>query len=266
MAPPGSEDAMMTIVSKLEENTKMLSDMRLQIMSMDGSLRKLANDQILVETWKPVIDGKVAILQDSVADLKQKVELVITKLPSVTSSSLPSASALGTSASAHLEDPSPTETSGPAGHRVQTDHRGLGVGGSLPLTPAPVKGTGSYPAYTPPAFRNEVMSGRSIASSAHSLGAMVPQVNFPVFDGSNPRIWKKQCEAFFEFYAFPVEMWVRMETMHFDKSALFWLQSMEDRVLAMHGSNCVHPCVIGLVEINTVLCLGSFSISIKKSQ
>lgn len=55
----------------------MLSDMRLQMMSMDGSLRKLADGQIILEEWKPEIDGKVSELQGSVADLKRKVDLVL---------------------------------------------------------------------------------------------------------------------------------------------------------------------------------------------
>lgn len=77
MAPPGTEDPLLTIVSKLEENAQMLADMRLQMMGMEGSLRKVADDQITIESWKPEIDGKVSDLQGSVADLKQKVDLII---------------------------------------------------------------------------------------------------------------------------------------------------------------------------------------------
>lgn len=60
MAPPGAEDPLLTIVAKLEENAKMLSDVRLQMISMDGSLRKLTDDQIIMESWKPEIDSKVS--------------------------------------------------------------------------------------------------------------------------------------------------------------------------------------------------------------
>lgn len=56
---------------------------------------------------------------------------------------------------------------------------------------------------------------------------MLPQLDFPRFDGSNPRIWKKKCENFFEIYVVPPEMWVKLATMYFVGSADFWLQAIE---------------------------------------
>lgn len=70
-------------------------------------------------------------------------------------------------------------------------------------------------------------SGASFASLSQSLGANLPQVSFPTFDGSNPKMWKKSCETFFSFYAAPCDMWVKLATMHFDVPTVFWLQSME---------------------------------------
>jgi hypothetical protein len=43
----------------------------------------------------------------------------------------------------------------------------------------------------------------------------MPTMSFPNFDRSNPKLWKQQCETYFEFYSVPVEMWVRVSTMHF---------------------------------------------------
>jgi hypothetical protein len=39
-------------------------------------------------------------------------------------------------------------------------------------------------------------------------GTSMPQMNFPVFDGSNPKLWRNRCETYFEFYVVPSEMWI----------------------------------------------------------
>lgn len=54
-----------------------------------------------------------------------------------------------------------------------------------------------------------------------------PQLDFPSFDGTNPKIWIKRCETFFGVYAIPVEQWVKFATMCFSGSAAFWMQSIE---------------------------------------
>lgn len=196
MAPPGTEDPLMTIVSKLEENTKMLSDMRLQMMSMEGSLRKVADDQMVIESWKPEIDEKVSSLQESVMDLKHKVDLVVTKFPKEPAA-LFGVVGVGTATSAQLDDPAKAEASGQASHHVIQDIRGLGAGG-IPPASAPGKGVISSPTYTPPHQRVEQSYTKSVQSSVQNPNSVLPQVNFPVFDGSNPKMWKRRCENFFQ--------------------------------------------------------------------
>ena len=68
---------------------------------------------------------------------------------------------------------------------------------------------------------------------AHSLGSNLPSVNFPALDGLNQKMWKKRRETLSSFYSVPVEMWVRLATLHFDGPAMFWLWSMDNRVLSM---------------------------------
>jgi hypothetical protein len=65
-------------------------------------------------------------------------------------------------------------------------------------------------------------------------GFGMPGMNFPVFDGSNPKLWKHRCETYFVFYFVPMERWIRLATMHFEGSALFWLQSVESRIREMN--------------------------------
>jgi hypothetical protein len=49
------------------------------------------------------------------------------------------------------------------------------------------------------------------------------QMNFPVFYGSNPKVWRNRCETYFEFYVVPSEMWIKLAIMHFQGPALYWL-------------------------------------------
>jgi hypothetical protein len=62
----------------------------------------------------------------------------------------------------------------------------------------------------------------------------MPNMNFPGFDGSNPKLWKHRCEIYFDYYFVPVQRWVRMVVMHFEGSAQYWVQAMESRVREMN--------------------------------
>lgn len=52
-------------------------------------------------------------------------------------------------------------------------------------------------------------------------------MEIPKFDGMNPKLWKKNCESYFDVYAMPSEVWVKMAVMNFTGSAAFWSQSVE---------------------------------------
>lgn len=236
MSPPRTEDPLLSILAKLEESAKkdedsrtILTEVQNKIESMDESLKKFATSHGELESWKPEIDTKVADLQNSVYDLKTKVDLFIHRLPKVPAEP-PSDGAIRTLTSAHLEDPPLAAASGPIGHCDIIIHRGPGVGtGSTP-----VRGTNFLlPTSSFVQFGCSQDAGATFASIAHSLGANFPLVSFPIFDGSNPKLWKKRCETFFSFYSVPFDMWVKLATMHFDGPVVFWLQSMDNKVFYM---------------------------------
>jgi len=56
---------------------------------------------------------------------------------------------------------------------------------------------------------------------------MLPPMDFPQFDGRNPKMWQKKCESFFELYSIPSQHWVKLATLNFVGTADFWLQSVE---------------------------------------
>ena len=78
----------------------------------------------------------------------------------------------------------------PHRHRVEHGHRDVGGGilGSHP--PCPV--TGMPPTSLPPIHDLTLDLGASSVRVGRT-----PKMDFPKFDGSNPRLWKDKCELFF---------------------------------------------------------------------
>ncbi|CAD6253645.1 unnamed protein product [Miscanthus lutarioriparius] len=52
-------------------------------------------------------------------------------------------------------------------------------------------------------------------------------MEFPKFDGSNPRWWRDQCEIYFEVYPVHATMKTRFTTLNFKKPAATWLQTVQ---------------------------------------
>lgn len=50
----------------------------------------------------------------------------------------------------------------------------------------------------------------SVGSWTQRFGCPVPNMNFPEFCGTNPKLWQSRCETYFDFYAIPSERWVRL--------------------------------------------------------
>jgi hypothetical protein len=94
------------------------------------------------------------------------------------------------------------------------------------FVPSPVTGAKRYTDYTHVSFPLDGTSNVASASN-QNWSAMLPQLHFPVFDGSGPKIWKKRCENFFGIYVVPSAMWVKSATMYFSGSAAFWLQAID---------------------------------------
>jgi hypothetical protein len=51
----------------------------------------------------------------------------------------------------------------------------------------------------------------------------LPKMNFPRFDGENPKLWQSHYENYFEMYAVESCVWVHVATMHFDGVVMCWL-------------------------------------------
>lgn len=53
----------------------------------------------------------------------------------------------------------------------------------------------------------------------------MPKMQFPKFDGHNPKIWKDNCLSYFELYQLPEGMWITAAHLHFEGNAAKWYQA-----------------------------------------
>jgi hypothetical protein len=55
----------------------------------------------------------------------------------------------------------------------------------------------------------------------------LPKIQFPVFNGEDPQLWKSRCESYFEMYGVESMIWVKVASMHLKGPSTHWLQSAE---------------------------------------
>ena len=147
---------------------------------------------------KPELENKVSDLHNSIYLLKQKVDLLIHELPKLSPAE---EGDFGAFASAHQGAAAAAAAAGtsmPNGRGDDLSHRSAGAGVVTTLVPPPVIGAGRFTNLTPIPFKG-FDSAESIQCS--SLGSFIPHADFPKFDGSNPKIWVKKCESYFDVYA-----------------------------------------------------------------
>jgi hypothetical protein len=71
----------------------------------------------------------------------------------------------------------------------------------------------------------------------------LPRLNFPSFDGENPKLWQKRCEDYFAMYGVSHRVWIKVVTMSFSGAAGRWLQSVEHKLDHMTWYEFCHlPC------------------------
>jgi hypothetical protein len=58
----------------------------------------------------------------------------------------------------------------------------------------------------------------------------LPKLNFLVFSGTDPQLWKFGCESYFEMYGVEKSLWIKVASMHLEGAAGRWFQSVERKV------------------------------------
>jgi hypothetical protein len=117
-------------------------------------------------------------------------------------------------------------------HNFVHNHRDSGFGYSNPNFHCPVTGMWS-PSSSPSSFSFAPQLDSSQHGMLHCQLGGLPKLNFPSFDGTNPKSWQTKCEKYFDMYATDPVMWVKVSTMHFEGVASRWLQSVEPCLSSM---------------------------------
>ncbi|CAD6334713.1 unnamed protein product [Miscanthus lutarioriparius] len=116
---------------------------------------------------------------------------------------------------------SASSSQSPHGHGLRRDYRVVGRG-ILDTPPHPV--TGMIPANPAPDFIPHDGDCSAVPRSSHG-----PKMEFPKFDGENPRLWRDQCVLFFKVYGTHPAMKTRYAALNFKGAAATWLQMIERR-------------------------------------
>lgn len=53
----------------------------------------------------------------------------------------------------------------------------------------------------------------------------MPKMLFPKLDGTDPKIWRDNCQSYFELYKLPEGMWITAAHLHFEGNAAKWYQA-----------------------------------------
>lgn len=182
----------------------------------------------MVKDWKPQLEDKVTNLQNSMFLLEKKMDLFVHELPN-SKQKMKSEEEIEIEAltPAHLGVTVKTGAPGQSGHREAILHRGFGTGVVTTLVPTPVTGANRFQSSSSysPSGTDTMIPALQPRSCAYNYA--MPQMEFPKFDGSNPKIWIKKCETFFDIYAVVPEHKVKLAVMNFSGSADFWMQSVE---------------------------------------
>jgi hypothetical protein len=141
--------------------------------------------------------------------------------------------------SASGRPPASDQADRPHGHCLDNFNREDGYGSVTTLVHPPVKGVCRLP--TPPKLgapqlpRTEIPlhrssnQWRSVNSGSSSMGRL-PKLNFPVFDGDNPKLWLSRATDYFDLYEVEHHRWIIVASMHFVAPTSRWLQSVQHKI------------------------------------
>ncbi|CAO2169428.1 unnamed protein product [Urochloa humidicola] len=119
----------------------------------------------------------------------------------------------------------------PQGHRFNNSNREGEIGSATTILHPPVKGTftDSLAFNSNPHYDSSNVSVPPDRSKGNHADKM-PKINFPWFDGENPKLWIGRCEDYFELMDIAPHRWVKLSSMHLTEAAARWLQSVESKV------------------------------------
>jgi hypothetical protein len=129
--------------------------------------------------------------------------------------------------------------------RMETRNRGNGEG-ILDIPPHPPDMGESHSAPSTPNFRTDPVFRKYFATtdssqpvSSYPVHKHLPKLDFPKFNGENPKIWAKKCEVYFDVFSVPESLRTRYATLNFTDRAALWLGTV---VVSGHIEDWVVLC------------------------
>jgi uncharacterized coiled-coil protein SlyX len=214
---------------------------RIGAIAADATTRMavLENVNSVYESWRPRIEGYIESLQTSVDSVRSDLHRLTDALEH---------GGHGASHNQRSEEERPPTPwnfpNGPIGHGAT--HRPREYGGGAQFSPNHLPNNGMNPPPTPhheqyPTYQfgaqypsgAEVHGGR-FQDMIHprTLGNL-PKIQFPSFDGENPRLWQKRCEDYFHMYSVDPSLWIQVAYMQFTGPAARWVQSVESQLFSL---------------------------------
>jgi hypothetical protein len=198
------------------------------VVAQDARVEALERVATSFEDWRPGLEGTLDDVCLEVSKLSKNRERAMRDrspplLPTVPPSSRDPMLQLQEHfiySSASGRPPAADFVDSPSGHCSDNYHRVDGFGSITTVAHPPVKGAYSLPS---PPLHDYVK---------HSIGNLgrLPKLNFPKFDGVDPKLWLSRCLDYFELYAVEQGRWIMVATMHFIPPTSHWLPSVETRL------------------------------------
>jgi len=181
-----------------------------------------------LEEWRPEIDATVDDIRLEVGKLNKHWERAVrARSPPLLPTSTPAA-----------ERPfAPSNANRPNGHHEASNHREDGYGLVTTILHPPVKGASPVPLPPVPSptsctvcFPHDSTSGFRSSGGSFSSTGKIPKLNFPAFDGDNPKLWISRAQDYFELCPVESSAWIKVATVHFTHSAGRWLPSVQNQL------------------------------------
>ena len=197
----------------------------------------MEQNQALTDMMKQLLDGfndlkaKQIETREAIDEIRARTEAVEARAAGIgertapTPPTPPSPTDPGTS----THTPRAMESSSPPfvgpgshDHRAATLHRGDAPG--ILGIPLPAPGTGAIQSRPASA---DFYRTRHEEFRDESVRAPAPKIEFPKFDGENPKLWQQQCETYFEVFRVQPCLRTRYAVLGFQGNAALWFQGVE---------------------------------------
>ncbi|WVZ83697.1 hypothetical protein U9M48_030818 [Paspalum notatum var. saurae] len=178
--------------------------------ALEDRVGALEHAAAVFDEWRPGMEGLVDDIKLEVGRLSKHWERAVMEKP------LDIKGVLASSPTAAERPPAGSTAERPHGHRVESSHRVDGYGGVYTMDHHPVKGAYTRPSSRPPSphklFKGDPNSWSSPGMGSSGGGHMgrLPKLNFPVFDGENPKLWLRRSKDYFDMYDVDPSLWIQI--------------------------------------------------------